>query len=504
MLRLRSTGELWFELIQRLTPREKAHFKRLHEANKSGSKMLALFDFLNQLDRYDASEIRIFAAERNIRLNSAYTGLQEALIRSLRLYHSNSTVSLQLNELLIQIEILHLKGLHDINGKLIEQGIHLADLHEQTGHSLLFRQWRLKHMFAIQDRKQMAEVIESQIEEISFLTEELGITMSIHHLAQLVDFTFEDSMMPFSDGKDIIEHHILRHPIISRDSAPKLTAGKYAYYDLIASGHYYLENWEVCLGYTRKLYEILMQPDVEGQTKTSPYRISVLLANLLAICNFLKDQQQFEAYLAHFDTLITQLDDEQEARLIREICIPRIDLQRMINAAITGNFELGEELIQQSLESFAQTDSREEIQIRVYTEIAHFYFRFKQLEMALSYCTLLQNFKALRHDRELFYAVSWMEVIACYGMKDDSLFSSRVRSFGHYLRDGKGRIWNLERMLLSAMTKAMYLTPDKQQAIMKPVFEKMESQRSVIGQPRRHFDLLEWVRSQAESPVDLR
>jgi len=135
-----------FELIKSLTPTEKRHFVRSAMSDKDSKNYLRLFQEIDKLQQYDQSKIkRKFNDDRFIKqLHVMKIYLQDRIIRSLRNYHSLSSSSLRLKDMLKNIEIYFDKELYNLCALEIEKAHKLAGKYEDDLTLIEILGWKRK------------------------------------------------------------------------------------------------------------------------------------------------------------------------------------------------------------------------------------------------------------------------------------------------------------------------------------------------------------------------
>lgn len=115
-----------FHLIKALSRSEKRYFTL--DAQKSGrkeSKYLELFQAINESEAYDEAALRTrFGAG----LASDKTYLYEAILRSMRDYHSAKSLSARLKEWMLDARFLYERGLFEQSEQRLEDALELATL----------------------------------------------------------------------------------------------------------------------------------------------------------------------------------------------------------------------------------------------------------------------------------------------------------------------------------------------------------------------------------------
>ena len=129
---MRASSEL-FDLIQSLTKSEKRFFK-LSSSLQSGDKnYLKLFDQIDKQSEYNEDEIKeVFKNESFIKhLPSEKNHLYKVILKSLRSFHSDRSISSVLRQEIKNIEILFQKALYKECGKFITRAKKKAYDHEK-------------------------------------------------------------------------------------------------------------------------------------------------------------------------------------------------------------------------------------------------------------------------------------------------------------------------------------------------------------------------------------
>ena len=105
-----------FSLIKSLSKSEKGYLKTSLGEKAINKNYMMLFDVINKQSEYDENEIRkIFKNEKFVKqLHVTKIYLTELILKSLRSYHSNKSVSSKLINLLNDIELLFEKELYDL------------------------------------------------------------------------------------------------------------------------------------------------------------------------------------------------------------------------------------------------------------------------------------------------------------------------------------------------------------------------------------------------------
>lgn len=111
---MRSSDEV-FQLVKSLTKSEKRYFKLIASLQRGEKNYLRLFELLNDMPEYDDDAVRAhFAGQRcAVQLNVVKRYLYDLILKSLRAFHTDSSMRARVREMLTSAAILRQKGLTD-------------------------------------------------------------------------------------------------------------------------------------------------------------------------------------------------------------------------------------------------------------------------------------------------------------------------------------------------------------------------------------------------------
>jgi hypothetical protein len=201
-----------FELIQSLSSSEKRFFRQsMANAADNGSNYLRLFDEINKMEAYDERSLKKkFKGEKFInQLHVTKIYLQDSILKSLRNYHSFSSVSMALKNHLQNIEIYFNKELYNQCALEIQKAEKSAIKFEDEIALLEILNWKRKlsqtkspHDF---DAKEILKEQKMSIERIA----------NVHN-------TWEEMINGSSDAKSVaplsLSAKVLRYHIQYRDA----------------------------------------------------------------------------------------------------------------------------------------------------------------------------------------------------------------------------------------------------------------------------------------------
>jgi len=122
-----------FRLVKSLTKSEKRFFKLMSSLQSGEKNYIKLFDAIEKQAEYDEEGIKEqFSGQTFIKhLPSEKNHLYKLILKSLRLFYSENSVSAILAENIQSIEILYNKALYSECGKLVRKAKNIAKDHER-------------------------------------------------------------------------------------------------------------------------------------------------------------------------------------------------------------------------------------------------------------------------------------------------------------------------------------------------------------------------------------
>ena len=126
---MKPSNEL-FNLIQSLSKSEKRFFKLSSSLQDGDKNYLKLFDYIEKQKKYDEAELKnYFQKEKFIKhLPSEKNHLYKLILKSLRGFHSDNSISSILKQELKNIEILYSKALYKECVKILKRSKRLLFL----------------------------------------------------------------------------------------------------------------------------------------------------------------------------------------------------------------------------------------------------------------------------------------------------------------------------------------------------------------------------------------
>lgn len=206
-----------FDLIKSLTKSEKRFFK-LSSSLQSGEKnYLKIFDYIEKQKKYDEEELKNHFSKTTFikHLPSEKNHLYKLVLKSLRAYYSDQSISSQLKQEIKNVEILHKKALYKECRKFVKRAKKMAMDHEKFYYWFELISWEKKLLEeAIEqgdfnyDLDKLIEEEEMVIAKLRNLAEYQILYSKINHIFRSGGFSRNSEERKVVD--EIADYHLIK------------------------------------------------------------------------------------------------------------------------------------------------------------------------------------------------------------------------------------------------------------------------------------------------------
>ncbi len=486
-----------FQLVKSLTKSEKRFFK-LSSSLQSGSKnYLKIFNSIDKQKVYDENMIKEeFSKETFIKhFPSEKNHLYKLILKSLRAYHSDNTVSSVLKQEIKNIEILYTKALYKECNKFMKRAKKIAIDHEKFYYLYELLNWEKILLEEAYEEGEFTKDLDGLIEEEKDVIEKLRNLAAYHVLYSKINYVFRSGGYVRNERDKQVVLEISSHPLIkNKNTALSRRAATICYY---IQGFCALANrdWKKCaekFGKVRAIFE--ENPHIK---KDLAKRYIKTVSNLI-MCHIemkehkeakkLIDSMRKMSELKGFDNM------DIGVRIFKSTYLAEIRLYQR-----TGDYDHAIKLIEPIMEQIESMKGRinKEQEILFYYNIAYIYFGIGEHNKALFWINKVLNDNETNLRQDIYGYARLFNLIIHYELGNNELLEYIIKSTHRYLNK-KGRAYEVETLMLSSLKK-LAKTYDKTGA--KKEFEKMKPQLKKILKSEseqvalEYFDFESWVNS---------
>lgn len=248
-----------FDLIKSLTKSEKRFFK-LHSSLQSGDKnYLRIFDAIDKQKIYDEDAIKKqFAKETFIKhLPSEKNHLYKLILKALRAYHAESSVSGILKQEIKNIEILYQKALYVECNKLLHRAKRTAKENERFYYWFELLSWEKMLLEEAYESGEFTKDLDALIEEERGVIEKLRNLAAYHILYSKINYVFRSGGYVRTEEEHAMVQEISDHPLIKgKNTALSFRAATICFYTQ-GFCHWAKRDWRTSLEKFLRVREIL-------------------------------------------------------------------------------------------------------------------------------------------------------------------------------------------------------------------------------------------------------
>lgn len=487
------------DLIKSLTKSEKRFFK-LHSALQSGPKnYLKLFEAIDKQEVYDEEGLKKhFAKETFIKhLPSEKNHLYKLILKALRAFHAEGSVSGILKQEIKNIEILYQKALYAECNKLLHRAKRIAKENERFYYLFELLNWEKMLLEEAYESGEFTKDLDALIEEEREVIEKLRNLAAYHILYSKINYVFRSGGYVRTDEEHAMVEEISEHPLIKgKNTALSRRAATICYYTQ-GFCQWAKRDWRTSLEKFQRVKQILdenplIKADLPKRyVRTLHYIINgqIELLDLdgaranIALLRSLPDDHGFAGI--SIATQVYVAGTICELRLL-DRCGEHARAVEMAPEFIAGMEALGDRLHKENALEFQWC-------------MACVHFGSGQVNKALAWLNkvLNDNETALRQD--IFTYARLFNLVVHYELGNYDLLTYIVRSTQRFL-DKRQRANEVEVVLIDGIKKLARTTDAGQK---RELFKGLHGQLSELLKDAneqlvlKYFDVLAWAEAHA-------
>lgn len=489
-----------FSLIKSLTKSEKRFFK-LNSSLQTGDKnYLKIFDFIEKQKKYDEEELKAhFAKEVFIKhLPSEKNHLYKLLLKSLRAYYSDRTISSQLKQEIKNVEILYKKALYKECNKFVTRAKAIAKKYEKFYYWFELINWEKRLLEEAYESGVFNKDLDKLIEEETEVIEKLRNLAEYHILYSKINYIFRSGGFTRNEKeREVVAGIADYHLIKGKNTALSTRATTICYYikGLCAAS---IRDYEDALVNFKKAKTVMeAKPHIKDDLQTR----YIYTLNFLMHCYI--DSYRFE----QAEDVVAQLKALREEKLygsldatVRLFTSIYIGQMQLYNRQ--GEFSKTLELIpeiESGLEQFGDKINKEKLLLFTYNT-AYAYFGVGEFRQALRHINevLNDNEKMLRQDIYSFSRI--FNLVIHFELHNHDFLEYDMKSTARYLNKHE-KDYEVEKLFMKEMKALARVNDD---ATQKKVFADFGGKLDKLLEIDRenvileYFDLKSWLDSKIE------
>ncbi len=270
--------ELLFELIHSLTKSEKRYFKVFASMHGANNNYVQLFDAIHKQKEYDEEALKKRFKDKDFvrQFSVAKNYLLNLILKSLRNHHHKAKVSIEINDLLSEVELLYWKGLYKLSFKRLQQAKKIAEKYDLILYLMQINYWQDKLQLYIQVK--LSDMVD--IEELKDLSSDVVVLMKLERMSkELMSYT-RKTMKGTQEAIETVTR-LFANPVLSEDNEKKITNFNILnkIYTIKSIGYSLINDADKEFEYKKKVIDLLEANP--HQIEENPIRYTSALNNML-------------------------------------------------------------------------------------------------------------------------------------------------------------------------------------------------------------------------------
>lgn len=493
---MKPSNEL-FKLIKSLSKSEKRFFK-LSSSLQSGEKnYLKIFDVIEKQKEYDEEALKkVFKGERFIKhLPSEKNHLYKLILKSLRSFYSERSVSSILKQEIKNVEILYHKALYKECDKFVARAKDLAMQYERFYYWFELISWEKKLMEEAFEAGEFGRDLDQLVEEEKVVIERLRNLAEYQIIYSKINLIFRSGGFARNEKeREMVSAIEDYHLIKGKNTAISTRAASMCYYikGLCAATN---RNYKDAFTFFNKTMTIL---DNNPKIKEDSAQRYLMTLSHLARCHM--DANDFERS-TELIAAIRGLGDEKgfdstdiEVKIFNNASNLEIKMHQ-----ITGAFDTAVQLMDEMEERRAEYGDKinKEQEVLYYFNRAYCYFGIGEYKKSLAQLNLVLNDNEQNLRQDIYGFARIFNLILHYELGNYDFLEYSIKSTNRYLSKQE-RTLTLESTLVKYLRKLSKMIPmeDKQKLFNELKVEiddlfKDENERVIT----EYFHISGWVNS---------
>ena len=447
---MKPSNEL-FELIKSLTKSEKRFFK-LQSSLQSGDKnYIRLFDTIDKMSEYDEEEVKSnFKGEKFIKhLPSEKNHLYKVILKALRSFYGETSISSMLKQEIKNIEILYNKALFDECNKFLDRAKKLAIKYEKFYYLYELINWEKTLLEEAYEEGQFRD-LNKLIQEESEVLDRLRNLAEYHVLYSKINYVFRSGGYARTEENKVIVEEIVNHPLIKgKNTALSRRAATICYY---TQGFCNMANGDYTTA-LEKFQRVITILDEHQDLRTDLAKRYVRTLSNIVTChldlNRIEEAKQVITLIQSFKEEDGFTFPDVQAAIFKNSNLAKLEVYHQ-----TGGFGKALKEVDEMIESMTEFEGKisKESQLTFYYQFAFIHFGVHQHNKALFWLNkvLNDNEKDLRQD--IFSYARLFNLVIHFELGNHDLLEYTIKSTARYLQK-RERDFPIEKHIMEQMKK---------------------------------------------------
>lgn len=486
-----------FKLIKSLTKSEKRFFK-LSSSLQSGDKnYLKIFDFIESQTKYDEEELKAeFKKETFVKhLPSEKNHLYKLILKSLRSYYSEQSVSSILKQEIKNVEILYNKALYKECEKFVSRAKQVAKDNEKFYYWFELIAWEKKLLEEAYESGEFSTNLDELVEEEEMVIAKLRNLAEYQVIYSKINLIFRSGGFTRTDTeRKIVEGIADYHLIKGKNTALSTRASSMCYYikGLCAATN---RNYPDSYQFFNKTREILdNNPDIKAD---SGQRYVMSLSHLLRCYIESKDFEKAQNLIEDLRALEGKKGFNSIDIMVR-IFTSSYNLELVLLHTM-GEFQKSIELIPKIellQHEYGDKVSKEQEILLTYNK-AYSYFGVGDFKKALSYINNVLNDNEQNLRQDIYSFSRLFNLVLHFEMENYDFLEYVIKSTNRYLSKQE-RGFEVENVCIKHIRKLSKTIHSSDRVI---ILEKMKDELDELLKDQNervvleYFNITAWVTS---------
>ncbi|MFT5859467.1 MAG: tetratricopeptide (TPR) repeat protein [Flavobacteriaceae bacterium] len=486
-----------FKLIKSLTKSEKRFFK-LSSSLQSGEKnYLKIFDFIERQSSYDEGQLKTeFDGETFIKhLPSEKNHLYKLILKSLRAYYSEQSISSTMKQEIKNVEILYNKALYRECEKFVSRAKATAKKYEKFYYWFELINWEKSLLESAYESGEFTTDLDKLVAEEEMVIAKLRNLAEYTIIYSKINLVFRSGGFSRNEAErsvvaDIADYHLIK----GKNTALSSKAASICYYikGLCAATN---RNYQDSFQFFNRTREIL--DDNPSIKQDSGQRYVMTLFHLLR-CYI--DNKQFD----QARELITDIRSLAGKKGFNSVDIEvrifgNTSIQELTLLHAEGNFDKSEELIrdiEKSQLTYGDKVSKEVELLLTYNK-AYTYFGIGEYKKSLQYLNEVLNDNETNLRQDVYSFSRLFNLVIHYELGNYDFLEYVIKSTNRYLSK-QSRDYKIENVCIKNIRK---LAKTDSELNRLEIFEKLDVEINDLLEIRdeqailEYFNISAWVQS---------